>query len=89
MTKAEFIQGVAAKMGATTKEGAKAVDAVVEQLTELFNKGDKLILPGFGTFSVAAKNAKQGINPKTGEKIEIPARKVPKFKASDKLVTKA
>ena len=89
MTKAEFIQGVASKMGATTKEGAKAVDAVIEQLTELFNSGDKLSIPNFGTFSVAAKNAKQGINPKTGERIEIPAKKVPKFKASDKLVVKA
>lgn len=89
MTKAEFIDALASKTGESKADAAKNLDAVVDLLKDLFVKGDKLSLPGFGTFGTTVRGEKVGINPKTGEKLTIPARTVPKFKPSDKLVIKA
>ena len=67
------------------KEEKKALDATVDVLKEALVAGEKIQLVGFGTFAVAERPAREGINPATKEKIQIPARKVAKFKAGAEL----
>ena len=81
MTKAELVTEVAAKSGLTKKDAEKAVAAVIETVSETLAKGDPIQLVGFGTFEVRERAARTGINPRTKEKISIPATKVPAFKA--------
>jgi DNA-binding protein HU-beta len=81
MTKAELMDVLAAKLGGTKAEAGRAVEAVIEALQEALARGDAIKLPGFGTFDVAERAASEGHNPRTGEKIAIPAAKVVKFKA--------
>ncbi len=81
MTKAELVTEVAAKAGLTKKDTEKAVAAVIETVTETLAKGESIQLVGFGTFEVRERAARTGINPRTKEKISIPATKVPAFKA--------
>ncbi|KKS43263.1 MAG: DNA-binding protein HU-beta [candidate division CPR1 bacterium GW2011_GWA2_42_17] len=81
MTKEGLIEAVAAKLGGTKKQGQDAVEALLEAVMSSLSKGEDVAITGFGTFSVAKRAARQGINPKTMEKIQIAARKVPKFKA--------
>ena len=80
MNKTEFIDAVAAKAGLSKAEGKKAVDAMVETILSEMEKGEKVSILGFGAFSVVEKAARKGVNPRTKETIEIPARKVIKFK---------
>ena len=80
MTKVELVNKVADKSGLSKKDSEKAVSAVVAAITEALSEGEKVSLIGFGTFEVRERQAKEGINPRTGEKIQIPARKVPAFK---------
>lgn len=80
MTKTELIDQVAEKSGLTKKETGKAVDAVLEAMTEALSGGDKVQLVGFGSFEVRERSARTGRNPQTGEAITIEARKVPVFK---------
>lgn len=65
-----------------------ALDATLDAISEALAQGDKIALVGFGTFSVAEKGARTGINPATKAKIEIPARKAVKFKAGAELTAK-
>ncbi len=88
MNKTELINSIAEKAGLTKVEAKAALEAAIETVTEAIVKGDKVALLGFGTFSVAAKDARTGINPRTKEKIEIPARKSVKFKAGAELAGK-
>lgn len=81
MTKEGLIEAVAAKLGGTKKQGQDAVEALLDVIVSSLSKGEDVAITGFGTFSVIKKAARQGINPKTGEKIQITARKAPKFKA--------
>ena len=81
MNKTELINAVAEKAGLSKKDADKAVAAVIESITETLTAGDKVQLVGFGTFEVRARNARTGLNPQTKEKIEIPASKLPAFKA--------
>ena len=81
MTKAELVTEVAAKSGLTKKDSEKAVAAVIETVSETLAKGESIQLVGFGTFEVRERAARTGINPRTKEKISIPATKVPAFKA--------
>jgi len=80
MNKTELINAVAAK-GLSKKDADVAVKAVIDSITEALKKGEKVQLIGFGTFEVRERAAKEGRNPKTGEKITIAASKVPAFKA--------
>ena len=81
MNKANFAAAVAAKLGGTKADAAKAVDAVLDTLAEVLAKGDDVRLPGFGTFEVRETTEKKGRNPRTDEEVTIPAGKQPKFKA--------
>ena len=81
MTKAEMIVAVAEKAGMTKKDAEKALAATVDAITEAVSTGDKVQLVGFGSFEVKQREARVGRNPKTKEAIEIPATRVPVFKA--------
>lgn len=80
MNKTELVNAVSEKSGLGKAEALKAVDAFMDSIAEALKAGDKVALLGFGTFSVAEKAARKGFNPRTKEEIEIPARKVAKFK---------
>lgn len=81
MTKAEFVDKLAAKSGLTKKDAASVVDAFVEVVTDALKQGEDVQFTGFGKFYVQEREARQGINPQTKSKIDIPASKVPKFSA--------
>lgn len=81
MNKNELVASVAEKAGISKKDAEAAVKAVTEAITEALAEGDKVALVGFGTFSVKERAARTGINPRTKETVEIPAAKVPAFKA--------
>ncbi len=81
MTKADFVDRLAAKSGLTKKDAAAVVDAFVEVVTDALKKGEDVQFTGFGKFYVQEREARQGINPQTKGKIAIPASKVPKFSA--------
>ena len=85
MTKNELISAIAEKSGMTKKDAEKALAAVVDTLTEAMVKGDKVSLAGFGAFETKTREARIGRNPKTKEAIEIPATRVPVFKAGTSL----
>lgn len=81
MNKNELVASVAEKAEISKKDAEAAVKAVTEVITEALAEGDKVTLVGFGTFSVKERAARTGINPRTKETVEIPAAKVPAFKA--------
>ena len=85
MTKAEMIVAVAEKAGMTKKDAEKAVAAVLETITETLIRGEKVQLVGFGAFDVKERGVRMGRNPKTKKEIEIPASRVPQFKAGKAL----
>ena len=85
MNKTEFINAVAEKSGLSKVDAKKAVEAFVETVSSELKEGGKVALLGFGSFSVAEKSARKGVNPKTKQPIEIPARKSAKFKAGAEL----
>ena len=80
MTKTDLIAQVAEKTSLTKKDSAAAVDAVFAAITTALSQGDGLSLTGFGSFAVSQRAAKEGRNPKTGEKMAIAASKAVKFK---------
>lgn len=79
--KAELAGRIAEKMGATKKQGVEWLDAFVDEVTKVMRSGDKVNITGFGIFKVADRKAREGINPRTGEKIHIAASKKPRFTA--------
>ena len=85
MNKTELVAAIAEKTDLTKKDAELALTAVVESITEALEKGDKVQLIGFGSFEVKNRAARTGRNPKTKEAIEIPASKVPVFKAGKAL----
>ena len=85
MNKAELISTVAEKAGLSKKDSEKIVTATFEAITEALEAGEKVQLVGFGVFDVKAREARVGRNPKTKETIEIPASRVPQFKAGKAL----
>ena len=85
MNKTEFINAVAEKSGLSKVDAKKAGEAFVETVSSELKEGGKVALLGFGSFSVAEKSARKGVNPKTKQPIEIPARKSVKFKAGAEL----
>ena len=85
MNKAELIAAVAEKAGLSKKDSEAAVNAALDAITAALQEGDKVQLVGFGSFEVKSRAARTGRNPKTKEAIEIPASKVPVFKAGKAL----
>jgi DNA-binding protein HU-beta len=81
VTKADFVDKLAAKSGLTKKDAAGVVDAFVDVVTEALKAGEEVQFTGFGKFYVQKRQARQGINPQTKKAITIPASKVPKFTA--------
>ena len=80
MTKTDLTNEIAAKAGLTKAQAKAALDATLESISQALVNDDKVQLIGFGTFAVLEKPARKGRNPRTKEEIEIPARKVVKFK---------
>lgn len=85
MNKTELIAAMAEKAGLTKVDAQKALSAFEEVIKEQMAKDDKVAILGFGTFSVSERAARTGVNPKTGKKITIEARKAVKFKAGSGL----
>ncbi|MDD6603967.1 MAG: HU family DNA-binding protein [Eubacteriales bacterium] len=85
MNKTELAAVVAEKTGLSKADAAKAVAATVDAITDALVEGDKVALVGFGTFAVKERAARQGVNPRTGEKVTIAAAKAPAFKAGKAL----
>ena len=85
MTKSEFVDRVADQSGLGKSEAGKAVDAALKVIEETLSRGGEVSFTGFGKFSVAERGARQGVNPQTGERIEIAASKVPRFSAGSGL----
>ena len=81
MNKNDLVAEVAKTTGLSKTDAAKAADAMLQAVSCALKGGDEVRLVGFGTFSVANRSATEGRNPRTGEKIQIPASKQPKFKA--------
>ena len=87
MNKNDLVAAVAGSSGLSKADAAKAVDAVFDSITGSLRGGGDVRLVGFGTFSVANRKASTGRNPRTGQAIQIPASRQPKFKAGKGLKT--
>jgi DNA-binding protein HU-beta len=85
VTKSQLVDAVAARTDLTRKQAAEAVDAVFETVEDVLSRGGEVALAGFGKFGVAERGARQGVHPRTGESMEIPATRVPKFTAGSNL----
>jgi DNA-binding protein HU-beta len=85
MNKSELVAKVASDAGIAKAAAEKAVDAFADAVTGTLKKGGKVALVGFGTFSTTKRKARKGRNPKTGETINIPATRAPKFTAGKAL----
>ena len=85
MTKAELVEFIAENADLTKADANRALEAMVEGITEGLKKTGKVTLVGFGTFNAKKREAHMGRNPQTGEAVEIAARVVPSFKAGNKL----
>lgn len=85
MTKIELVEKVANQIDLTKKDAESVVGIIFQSITDSLTKGDKVELRGFGSFRVRQRNARTGRNPKSGEKVEVPSRKVPVFKAGKDL----
>ena len=85
MNKAELVAYIAEKVGTTKAEAERMLEAFMDAVTETLKKDDVLALTGFGSFSISHRKARTARNPRTGEVVEVPATKAPKFKAGKKL----
>jgi DNA-binding protein HU-beta len=85
MTKSEFVDQVAAESGLAKGDAGEAVDAVLTVIEDTLKRGGEISFTGFGKFTVAERGARQGVNPQTGEKIQIAASRVPRFSAGSAL----
>ncbi|GHV49535.1 DNA-binding protein HU-beta [Bacteroidia bacterium] len=86
MNKTEFISAVAGKAQSSKVDAKKAVDAFIEVVLEEMKKGEKIVIPSFGVFSVIEKAERKGINPQTKKEMVIPPHRVVKFKPGSELV---
>jgi DNA-binding protein HU-beta len=87
VNKQEFADRVASKSGLPRRDAAKAVDAVLDSITEALKSGEEISFTGFGKFAAAERKARTGMNPRTGERVDIPAARVPRFSAGSQLKT--
>ena len=85
MTKQEFVTAVASRSGLSSRDAQKAVDAFLDTITDTLRTGGDVNFTGFGKFSAADRAARQGVNPRTGERVQIAATRVPKFSSGSQL----
>ena len=85
MTKAELVGKVADKIQLTKKQAETVVNILLNSITEALSEGDKVELRGFGSFRIRNRNPREGRNPKTGDTVQMPAKRVPFFKAGKEL----
>lgn len=85
MNKADLVNSISEQTGLTKTKSNKVLDVITQVIAETLSNGDKVTLVGFGTFTTSERTARKGRNPKTGEVIEIPAKRVAKFKAGTEL----
>jgi len=85
MTKAELVEDVARAAELTKKDAERLVEIVFESIIDTLNGGEKIELRGFGSFRVRERGARRGRNPKTGDPVDIPAKRVPYFKPGKEL----
>ena len=85
MTKSEFVDQVSSESGLSKGDASEAVDAVLTVIQGTLQRGGDINFTGFGKFSVAERGARQGVNPQTGERIQIAASRVPRFSAGSAL----
>ncbi|PTN09851.1 HU family DNA-binding protein [Mangrovibacterium marinum] len=85
MNKAQLIDAISEKAGLTKADSKKALDAFIAATTDALKDGDRVALIGFGSFSVSTRSARTGRNPQSGAPIEIPEKKVVKFKPGAEL----
>ena len=85
MTKAEVVDQVATEADLSKNDAGEAVDAMLKVIEDALKRGGEVNFTGFGKFTVAERGARQGVNPQTGERIEISASKVPRFSAGSAL----
>jgi DNA-binding protein HU-beta len=81
MNTGELVNAMADRVGLTRAQAGEALDAAIETITEALKKGDEVKIVGFGTFVVTDRAAGEARNPRTGEKVSVPASKAPKFRA--------
>jgi DNA-binding protein HU-beta len=85
VTKSEFVDHIAERADLSKKQAQDAVDAVLGTIEDALKRGSDVTFSGFGKFHVTARGARQGVHPRTGEKIQIAASKSPKFTAGSSL----
>src|SRR5580693_4097034 len=85
MNKTQLVEAVSADSGLSKADAARAVESFVGTVGKSLKKGDEVVITGFGKFSVVKRAARQGVNPRTGEKVKIKASKAPKFSAGTRL----
>ena len=85
MNKSELIDAIAASADIPKAQAGRALDAVIETVTNALSENEQVVLVGFGTFSVKERAARSGRNPQTGQPIDIPAARIPNFKAGKAL----
>ena len=85
MTKQDFVDAVADRSGLSKRDAGTAVDAVLDTITAALKNGDSVTFTGLGKFSTSARAARMGVNPRTGERVQIAATTVPKFSAGSAL----
>jgi DNA-binding protein HU-beta len=81
MNKSQLIEAVASDSGLSKSDSSRAIESLVDTVTKTLKKGDEVSITGFGKFSVVKRAARQGVNPRTGERVKIKASKAPKFSA--------
>jgi DNA-binding protein HU-beta len=85
VTKQDFVDAVADRAGMSKRDAGEAVDAMLDTITDTLRRGDSVTFTGFGKFSTSARAARMGVNPRTGERVQIQATTVPKFTAGSAL----
>ena len=85
MTKAELVEKVSAQINLTNKQTEVVVNTVFQSITDSLSNGKKVELRGFGSFRIRERNARIGRNPKSGVQVDVPAKRVPFFKAGKEL----
>jgi len=86
MNKADLVNSISEQTGLTKTKSNQVLDVMTSIISETLANGEKVTLVGFGTFTTTERQARKGRNPKTGEVIDIPAKKVARFKAGSSLI---
>jgi integration host factor subunit beta len=85
MTKAELVEEVSEKTGLPKKQAEIVVNTVFESIVDTLKTGEKIELRGFGSFRIRQRDSRTGRNPKTGDKVDVPAKRIPYFKPGKEL----